>query len=75
MLKYKISFLLSAVDCGALGTLTNGIISVSTTTYLSTATYTCTTTGYGLMGAMTRTCQATGDWSPASPTCAGMLAH
>ena len=35
---------------------------------MSTATYMCNI-GYELNGAMTRTCDADGNWTPAEPTC------
>ncbi|XP_064386500.1 CUB and sushi domain-containing protein 3-like isoform X1 [Halichondria panicea] len=51
------------VDCGSLGHPSNG------TTFNRVATYTCTS-GYMISGATnTRTCQATGSWSPSQPTC------
>ncbi len=35
---------------------------------MNTATYTCVN-GYGLMGHMTRTCQANAMWSETAPVC------
>jgi hypothetical protein len=58
------------VDCGPLSKPSNGAVDVPTTTYNSTATYLCTTTGYTLSGAATRTCQANGTWSGSAPSCA-----
>jgi hypothetical protein len=55
-------------DCGGLPAPTNGSVSAPTTTYGSTATYSCVT-GYGPSGSATRTCQATGAWSGTAPTC------
>jgi len=56
------------VDCGAPLAPTNGTVSAPITTYGSTATYSCTTTGYHLSGSATRTCQADSSWGTA-PTC------
>jgi hypothetical protein len=56
------------VDCGGLTDPGNGSTSVSTTTYGSTADYTCNL-GYGLSGTSPRTCQADGTWSGTAPTC------
>ncbi len=57
-----------AVDCGPLTNPTNGMVDASTTTFMSTATYTCVS-GYVLDSGMTRTCGATGEWSGSEPTC------
>ena len=60
----------TVVDCGN-GTLNNptdGQVSFTTTTFSSTATYSCNT-GYNLQGVATRTCQADGIWSDSEPTC------
>jgi len=56
------------VDCGALGNPTNGTATVTTTTYGSTAAYSCNT-GFGLAGTSPRTCQADATWSGTAPTC------
>lgn len=56
------------VDCGPLTAPTNGSVSTPTTTYGSTATYSCDA-GYALTGTSTRTCQATTAWSDTAPTC------
>lgn len=62
-------FLYSAIDCGQLSAPDFGAINVTSTTFGSTASYVCNT-GYRLVGAGSiRTCTATGDWSPAAPTC------
>ena len=57
------------IDCGGLLAPANGKVSVPTTTYGSTATYSCTTTGYHLSGTATRTCQADNSWGGTAPTC------
>ena len=61
----------TAVDCGSLDAPSNGAVSTSSgTTFNRVATYTCIT-GYMISGTTnTRTCQATGSWNPAPPTCA-----
>ena len=41
------------------------------TTFLSEATYSCNS-GYTLMGSVTRTCTADGQWNPAAPICERM---
>ncbi|XP_064386127.1 sushi, von Willebrand factor type A, EGF and pentraxin domain-containing protein 1-like isoform X2 [Halichondria panicea] len=56
------------VDCGPLTDPSNGMVDVTTTTFGSTATYTCNT-GYMLTGDTTRTCGAGGQWSSSAPTC------
>ena len=55
-------------DCGALTNPENGSVSAPTTTYGSTATYTCNT-GYNLSGSATRSCQDDGTWRGDAPTC------
>ena len=58
------------VDCGELS-VTNGRVFYShCTAYNSVATYSCNA-GYDLIGANTRTCSASGDWSGSPPTCSG----
>ncbi|XP_032826473.2 sushi, von Willebrand factor type A, EGF and pentraxin domain-containing protein 1-like [Petromyzon marinus] len=56
------------ISCGAPDEITNGVITENGITYLSTATYVCTT-GYRLRGPHVRTCQASGQWSGESPEC------
>ena len=46
----------------------NGAVDVSTTTYQSTARYSCEV-GYQLSGDATVTCLASGQWSDAPPQC------
>ena len=57
------------VDCGQLDHITNGQITQPTTTYGSSATYSCNI-GYRLNGPATTTCGADGYWSGNVPTCA-----
>ncbi|XP_064386230.1 CUB and sushi domain-containing protein 3-like isoform X2 [Halichondria panicea] len=57
------------VNCGSLTDPINGAVdTTSGTTFMMTATYTCNT-GYTLVGAVTRTCQANTMWSLTAPTC------
>ena len=58
----------SVVDCGPLADPDNGQVSATTTTYTSTADYTCIT-GYNLVGVNQRNCTAAGTWSDGEPTC------
>jgi formylglycine-generating enzyme required for sulfatase activity len=59
-----------AVDCGTLANPGNGTVTIGDgTTVGGTATYSCSS-GFTLVGARTRTCQASGAWSGAAPTCA-----
>ena len=58
------------VDCGFLGNPGNGNVSLSSTTYNSTATYSCKT-GYTLTGDDVRICLDSGIWSGNEPTCTG----
>ncbi|HJL19970.1 MAG TPA: hypothetical protein RMH99_30175 [Sandaracinaceae bacterium LLY-WYZ-13_1] len=59
------------VDCGALASPANGNVSYAATTFGSTATYSCNS-GYTLSGSPSRTCDGTGSWSGAAPTCVSM---
>lgn len=54
-------------DCGSPPSVTNGSRSFTTTTYQSTASYSCNS-GYVRSGPVTATCQANGAWST-PPTC------
>lgn len=56
------------VDCGSLPAPTNGSVAAPTTTYQSTATYTCSQ-GYAPSSSAVRTCQADGSWSGTAPAC------
>jgi CUB/sushi domain-containing protein len=59
----------ASVECGSPpGLGYTGSVSVTGTTYGSTATYTCNL-GYSMTGAKTRTCQADGTWSGITPAC------
>ncbi|CAI8036467.1 Sushi, von Willebrand factor type A, EGF and pentraxin domain-containing protein 1 [Geodia barretti] len=57
-----------AVDCGQLEKPANGDLDLSTTTFNSTATYSCND-GYSLVGDTTITCLASASWSGGEPTC------
>ena len=57
----------SPVDCGAPPTVTNGSRTFTSTTFPSTASYSCNS-GYTRAGSATLTCGATGSWGTA-PTC------
>ncbi len=63
---------IAAVDCNGLSNPTDGMVALTTTTFDSTATYSCNT-GLSLNGEATRTCEETGAWSGSAPTCVGML--
>ncbi len=54
------------VTCPTLPNPDNGMVSVPTTTFGSTATYTCVT---GYNGDTTRTCESDGTWSGSEPAC------
>ena len=56
------------MDCGTLTNPQNGQVTFTTTTFLSTANYSCNS-GYTLSGNETHTCEATGTWSDTAPTC------
>ena len=60
------------VTCASLvGSLTNGQVSTSNGgLYPSTATYTCSS-GYELIGDITRSCQTNGAWAGSAPVCQG----
>ncbi len=60
----------TVINCGFLTNPINGAVDTSSgTTFNQMATYSCIP-GYMISGAATRTCQATGSWSLATPTCA-----
>ena len=50
-------------DCGSPPALSNGQLSYTTTTYLSTANYSCDI-GYNLRGPSELTCEADEMWTP-----------
>ena len=63
------------MDCGRLRNPKNGQVNYTNgTTVGHTATYSCCT-GYSLVGASDRTCQATGVWSGEEPNCQGILSQ
>lgn len=60
----------SVVDCGSLNAPPNGDVEFNTTTFESTATYSCDPP-FTLSGVTFRTCLETGSWSGKPPTCQG----
>ena len=58
----------SLIDCGGLSAPVNGTVSVASTAFGGTATYSCAT-GYTLAGSAARVCLETGFWSGAAPVC------
>ena len=72
-LKHKLSHPLSkftAVDCMGLNNPSNGMVTLSGTTFEHTATYSCFS-GFALIGQDSRKCLATELWSGEEPTCVG----
>ena len=79
-------FICTAVTCPSLGLLSEGVISYNSDTtaphdFMTTATYTCNTTDYGLStsGDRVRTCVGSsagpGEWSGTAPICEGTYEH
>ncbi len=62
------------MDCGSLQDPENGMVTVTETTFGSTASYSCSGSIYRLVGAAVRTCQADGMWSDSDPECGESLA-
>ena len=60
----------AAVDCGSPNNPENGLVTVSGTTFGSTATYTCNSSDYFVLGEPTRDCLDHGRWNCFAPTCA-----
>ena len=58
------------VDCGTLSAPANGRVSDHSTTFNSTATYSCND-GYIVTGYAMRTCLESCVWSGSEPTCTG----
>lgn len=56
------------VSCGTLDPPSNGGVNAPTITYGASGTYSCNN-GYSLTGSPTRTCDVTGQWTGAAPTC------
>ena len=71
-----ISFLLLllVVDCLNLTSLSNGQVSLTTSTFGSVAMYTCEE-GYLVVGSATRECLANGSWSQQEPVCESKLLY
>ena len=61
-----------AVDCEGLTAPLSGQVALNSTTFQSVAAYECDS-GFNLEGDMERTCQASGEWSGAAPTCNRMF--
>ena len=61
--------ILTVVDCGSLASPANGQVSLTTTTFGSTATYECDAEYVLVGGEDTRTCQENGQWSGTAPSC------
>ena len=66
---YCVAFTYAVIDCGSLQDPENGMVSVTETTFGSTASYSCSGSNYLLVGAAERTCQADGMWSGSAPIC------
>lgn len=62
------ALLYTAVDCGSLSAPENGEIQLGTTTFGSTAIYSCNV-GFNLVSTSRRVCTETGDWSGNAPVC------
>ena len=70
-INYIFKRLVFFTDCGMLATPANGDVTFSSkgaTTYMENATFSCNP-GYTLTGDILRTCEASGNWGGASPTC------
>ena len=57
-----------AINCSDPGTPTKGHSDLSSTTYESVVTYGCDD-GHTLIGANSRTCQSSGNWTGSVPEC------
>ena len=65
-------FSLVAVDCGPLANPNNGAVSLSGTTFMNIATYSCSA-GHSLVnGDEIRECQSDETWSGTQPLCQGI---
>ena len=62
----------SVVQCSPLSSPVNGAVQMDDPMYSSMASYSCDQ-GFGLQGDATRTCQADGTWSGATPRCRSEL--
>ena len=67
-LSTSLYYVFTVVDCGVIGAPENGEITLNGTTFDSEATYECDE-GFELVGNVTRTCEATGNWSGEEPVC------
>ena len=71
---HLVAFTYAVIDCGSLQNPENGMVTVTETTFGSTASYSCSGSNYLLVGAAERTCQADGMWSGSAPECGKLLA-
>ena len=78
LIKFKISSP-APVSCSSLsvpsGTTGGLTVSVPSTSVNSVATYSCTLSGYNLIGQSQRTCQSSGSWSGSQPYCQSESNH
>ena len=65
---YFYLYVTTAVDCGSLPAPDNGVITINTSIFRSTATYSCDV-GYQLNENASRICLASGNWSGSQPSC------
>ena len=65
----KFLSLCTAADCGSLTNPANGSVSLTMTTFDSTASYSCSNSNNLLLGDAVRTCQVDGMWSGTAPVC------
>ena len=71
---YTVLFLSSSclvANCGPLSNPPNGTVTLSLTTYLSVANYSCDPESFRLEGTESRVCTEEGVWSPEEPICEG----
>ena len=61
-------FVFAAVDCGELKDPDNGAVDFGTTGFGAIARYRCST-GFVVVGDVSRTCKSDGTWSGSAPTC------
>lgn len=59
---------LSVIRCGYVGSISNGNVTVTKSSYNGTASFECDT-GYEMIGVSQRICQLNGKWSERNPEC------